>query len=182
MKPYGGVDMSHQCIPNLATTGQWVASLNPPAASSYINIGWDDATGVLFCPRRPLELSEWSEVLSYTTPQPSSFKTFPNCKLGEVGPGHSGTFVHFPLYVVSKSVELKFLCPVPFFSYVEWGWDWVHLVCRPLIGLLYQPRMIVECEAVGGMRIGRGNRNTTLSTTNILTWDRTPVAWTMARP
>jgi hypothetical protein len=36
------------------------------------------------------------------------------------------------------------------------------LVRRPLIGLLYQPRMIDDgdCGAVGGMRIGRGNRST----------------------
>jgi hypothetical protein len=40
------------------------------------------------------------------------------------------------------------------------GWDWVHLVRQPLTGLLYQPRMIDvdECGAVGGMRVGRGNR------------------------
>jgi hypothetical protein len=45
---------------------------------------------------------------------------------------------------------------------LEVVWDWVHLVRRPLIGLLYQPQMMVdnECGAVGGMRIGRGNRNT----------------------
>jgi hypothetical protein len=40
----------------------------------------------------------------------------------------------------------------------------VHLVRRPLFGLSYQPRMIDdddgECGAVGGMRIGRGNRST----------------------
>jgi hypothetical protein len=42
------------------------------------------------------------------------------------------------------------------------GWDWVHLVRRPLFGLLYQPRMIDddECGAVGGKRLGRGNRST----------------------
>jgi hypothetical protein len=35
------------------------------------------------------------------------------------------------------------------------------LVRRPLIGLLYQLRMIDdECGAVGGMRIGRENRST----------------------
>jgi hypothetical protein len=36
------------------------------------------------------------------------------------------------------------------------------LVRRPLISSLYQTRMIddVECGAVGGMRIGRGNRRT----------------------
>jgi hypothetical protein len=40
--------------------------------------------------------------------------------------------------------------------------DWVHLVYRSLlIDLLHQPRMIDdECEAVGGMRIGKGNRST----------------------
>jgi hypothetical protein len=38
------------------------------------------------------------------------------------------------------------------------GWVWVHLVLRPLFGLLYQPRMIDdECGLVDGMRIGRGN-------------------------
>jgi hypothetical protein len=36
------------------------------------------------------------------------------------------------------------------------------LVRPPLTCLFYQPRMIDddECEAVGGMRIGRGNRST----------------------
>jgi hypothetical protein len=59
------------------------------------------------------------------------------------------------------------------------GWDWVHLVRRPLFGLLYQSWMINddECEAVCGISIGRGGRSTrekiwpsaTLSTMN-LTW------------
>jgi hypothetical protein len=40
------------------------------------------------------------------------------------------------------------------------GCDWVHLVLRPLFGLLYQPQMIDDCEAIGGMRIGRGNWST----------------------
>jgi hypothetical protein len=42
------------------------------------------------------------------------------------------------------------------------GVGWIHLARRPLIGLLYQPLMIDddECGAVGGMRIGRGNRST----------------------
>jgi hypothetical protein len=48
-----------------------------------------------------------------------------------------------------------------FFCFLGWG-ETVHLVRRPLIGLLYQPRMIDddECGAIGGMRIGRGNRST----------------------
>jgi hypothetical protein len=59
---------------------------------------------------------------------------------------------------------------------VSWGgvrWDWVHLVCWPLLNLLYQPRMMDDnkCGALRGM-IGRGNQSTktcpsvTLSTTN----------------
>jgi hypothetical protein len=42
------------------------------------------------------------------------------------------------------------------------GWDWVHLVRRPLSGLLYQPWIIGddECGAVGGMTIGMENRST----------------------
>jgi hypothetical protein len=48
-----------------------------------------------------------------------------------------------------------------FFNFFGVGWDWVHLVRRPLIGLSYQPRTIDdECGAVGKMRIGRGNRST----------------------
>jgi hypothetical protein len=38
------------------------------------------------------------------------------------------------------------------------GWGWAHLACRPLVSLLYQPRMIGdECVAAGGMRTDRGN-------------------------
>jgi hypothetical protein len=44
------------------------------------------------------------------------------------------------------------------------GWDRVHLVLRPLFGLLYQPKMIYDddddCESVDVMRIDRGNRST----------------------
>jgi hypothetical protein len=84
-----------------------------------------------------------------------------------------------------------------FFIYFSHGVDWVNMVRRPLFGLLYQLRMIDdECGAVGGLRIGRGNRSTrrkpapsaTLSTTNP-TWpdpglERGPPqweAWAMAR-
>jgi hypothetical protein len=61
------------------------------------------------------------------------------------------------------------------------------MVRRPLFGLLYQPRLIDgECGAVGGMRIGRGNRNTRRKPAPVplhppqipcdLTWARTPAA------
>jgi hypothetical protein len=57
------------------------------------------------------------------------------------------------------------------------GWDWVHSVRRPLMVLMYQPRMIDEYGAFGGMRVGRGKPeysektcpSATLSITN-LTW------------
>jgi hypothetical protein len=35
-----------------------------------------------------------------------------------------------------------------FFKFLGVGWDWVHLVRRPLFGLLYQPRMIDNDESV----------------------------------
>jgi hypothetical protein len=36
------------------------------------------------------------------------------------------------------------------------GWDWVHLVCQPLIGLLFHLQLTDEYGSVGGMGIGRG--------------------------
>jgi hypothetical protein len=72
-----------------------------------------------------------------------------------------------------------------FFFFSFFRWDWVHLVRRPIFGLLYQPRMIDdgECGVVGGMRIGRGNRSTRRKPASVplyppqiphdLTWDRT---------
>jgi hypothetical protein len=91
-----------------------------------------------------------------------------------------------------------------FLSFRGVGWDWVYLVRRPLIGLLYQPRMIDdECGAVGEIWIGRGNRSMRKKSAPVplrpsqiphdLTWVRTRAAasavgsrrltaWTMARP
>jgi hypothetical protein len=47
------------------------------------------------------------------------------------------------------------------FQFLGVGWDWVHLVRRPLVGLLYQPRMIHDkCGVVCGMRMDKGNRST----------------------
>jgi hypothetical protein len=91
------------------------------------------------------------------------------------------------------------------FQFLGLRWDWVHLVRRSLIGLLYQPRVIDddECGALGGMRIDRRNRRTRRKTSparvplfppqipHELTWARTRVAavgsrrlmaWAMARP
>jgi hypothetical protein len=89
-----------------------------------------------------------------------------------------------------------------FFYILGVGRNWVHLVLRPLTGLLYQPRMIdEECGAVGGVRIGRENRSTRwkpetvplcpLQILHDLSWARTRAvavgsrrltAWAMARP
>jgi hypothetical protein len=47
-----------------------------------------------------------------------------------------------------------------FFIIFSWG-ETVHLVLRPLFGLLYGPQMIDDdCGAIDRMRIGRGNRST----------------------
>jgi hypothetical protein len=66
--------------------------------------------------------------------------------------------------------------------------DWVHLARRPLFGLSYQPRMMMDdddCGAIGGM-IGRGNQSTRRNPVPVplcppqiphdLTW-----AWTLCR-
>jgi hypothetical protein len=84
------------------------------------------------------------------------------------------------------------------------GWQWFHLVRRPLTGLLYQPRIKDdddECGAVGGMRIVRGNRGNRRKPAPVLfcppqikhdlTWaptratalgSRRLTAWAMAQP
>jgi hypothetical protein len=54
---------------------------------------------------------------------------------------------------------------VSFFSFLGVGWDWVHLVHRPLTGLMYQPRMLgdecvgqsVEWELAGETEVLREN-------------------------
>jgi hypothetical protein len=87
-------------------------------------------------------------------------------------------------------------------KFLGMGWHSVHLIRRPLTGLLYQPRMIDdECGAVGGLRIGGGNRNTQKEPAPVplcppqiphdLTWawtravamgSRRLTAWALARP
>jgi hypothetical protein len=115
-------------------------------------------------------------------------------------------FVHRKTYdwvTVVYYTILKFISRSLFF-FLGWGWDWVHLVRRPLTGLFYHPRMIdddEECGAFDGMRIGRGNRSTRRKPAPVplcpsqiphdLTWARTRAsavgsrrltAWAMARP
>jgi hypothetical protein len=74
----------------------------------------------------------------------------------------------------------------PLLSFHVVGWDWVHLLRRPLVGLLYQPRMINEYGAFSWKRTGRGNGSTWRKPTPVplcppqiprdLTCDRTRVA------
>jgi hypothetical protein len=59
----------------------------------------------------------------------------------------------FPLRIIIELLILQ----------TSWTRDQpVHLVLRPLFGQLCQPQMIddSDCRAIGGMRIGRGNRST----------------------
>jgi hypothetical protein len=67
-------------------------------------------------------------------------------------------------------------------------WNWVQVVRRPLIGLLYQPRMIDEYRAFGKMGIGRGDRSTRRKPAPVPLFppvsaveSRQPTAWAMAR-
>jgi hypothetical protein len=62
--------------------------------------------------------------------------------------------------VCVSNAEFGDLSRIFFFEFLEVEWDWVHLVRRPLFGLLYQPRMIDEYGVFGGMIIGKGNRST----------------------
>jgi hypothetical protein len=90
--------------------------------------------------------------------------------------------------------------PTIFFNSSRWG-ETVHSVRRPLVSLLYQPGMINEYGAFGGMRIGRRNRSNRIKPAPVLlyppqiphdlTWDRTLAdavgswrlsAWGMAQP
>jgi hypothetical protein len=59
---------------------------------------------------------------------------------------------------VYVSINRINLWEVKFFSLM--GSNWVHLVLRPLFSLLHQPKKKDDCGAIGGMRIGRGNRCT----------------------
>jgi hypothetical protein len=66
------------------------------------------------------------------------------------------------------------------------GWDWVHLISRLLLGVLYQLLMMTtigQCGAIGGMRADMWNRSTRKKPTSVphfapndLTWDRTRAA------
>jgi hypothetical protein len=89
---------------------------------------------------------------------------------------------HVLLYLTTLTVFIVFIFLM--------GWDWVHLVLRPLFGLWYQPWMIDDDEC----KIGRGNRSTGRNPTPVPlcppqishdpTWARTRrlTAWAMARP
>jgi hypothetical protein len=64
-----------------------------------------------------------------------------------------------------KRFVITLIAPQTLFYFLKFcgmGWNWAHLVSRPLIGLLYLPRMIDDDEygAVGGMRNGKGNQST----------------------
>jgi hypothetical protein len=74
-----------------------------------------------------------------------------------------------PCYVIvarntlhSRPTWIHQILTWPFFKFLWVGVSWVHLVRRPVLGLLYQPQMLDDdgCGAVGGMRICRGNRST----------------------
>jgi hypothetical protein len=48
--------------------------------------------------------------------------------------------------VTVTSKDRRWLKAFSDFLFLGMGWDWVHLVRRPLLGLLYQPRMRRRCS------------------------------------
>jgi hypothetical protein len=105
----------------------------------------------------------------------------------------------------SEAETAETTCPVTnsvyFFGGVSWGGVRLSPPGTSATDLLYQPRTIDECAAIGGMRIGRGNRSTRRKPAPVplcppqiphdLTWTRTRAAavgrrqltvWAMARP
>jgi hypothetical protein len=75
--------------------------------------------------------------------------------------------LHFVMLNLSNTMSPSFylLCGCSFYPF-GMGSEYVHWVRWLLVTLLYQPRMIYECGAVGGMS-GEGNRSTCrLSATN----------------
>jgi hypothetical protein len=79
-------------------------------------------------------------------------------KSGGDPPSKPTTYAFYEQFYVTGSCE-----KVPLVQTLgtEMRCEWVHLVRRPLFGLLSQPWMIDEgCGAVSGMRISRGNGST----------------------
>jgi hypothetical protein len=69
-------------------------------------------------------------------------------------------FLPFSHIDCSVCFTLSFFKWHQLFLFCWGGGETFHVVRRPRIGLLYQPRMVDdECGAVGGMKIGRGNRS-----------------------
>jgi hypothetical protein len=78
---------------------------------------------------------------------------YSSCKISRWHPGIRRN----KMRKITENRLLGFPANIFFLNFLGW---W-YLVRRPLIGLFYQLRMIYnECGAVGGMRIGRGNRST----------------------
>jgi hypothetical protein len=109
--------------------------------------------------------------------------------------------IKFQSNVELKPIILKFKHTTYFFLVSLGGVRLSPLGTSATVGLLYQPRMMDDdYGAVGGMRIGKGNRSTRIKPTPVplcppqiphdLAWDRTRAAavgsqrlaaWAMAR-
>jgi hypothetical protein len=74
-------------------------------------------------------------------------------------------YTHLDVSTQKMFRSISKILPTPFFWFLGVGWEWVHLLYRQLIGLLYQPRMIDDddddgCAEVGGIKIDKGKRGT----------------------
>jgi hypothetical protein len=138
--------------------------------------------GVAMMLEVPLGTTIWVPVgLQATFFSDCSHYSFPN-------PYMLATYYHFPISHGSLCINPVLPHGFPKVHnraiFFLMGWDWVHLVLRPLFCLLYQLQMIDDdCGANGGMRIGRGNQSTRKKPAPVpvcqpqipyyLIWDRT---------
>jgi hypothetical protein len=99
---------------------------------------------------------KWCSVLSWTT---RKTRLYPFCFLGNERA--FGIYASLGLVCGVRLAVNVFMSPVMVEISITPP-SFLGRVRRPLIGQLYQPRMIDddECGAVGGMRVGRGNRST----------------------
>jgi hypothetical protein len=90
---------------------------------------------------KPISINEKVDIINEANTYPSVFCTKIAKQIG----------------ITALTLNTVMTAPLFFF----WGWgETVHLVHWPPTGLLYQPQMIDEYGAFGGIRIGRRNQST----------------------
>jgi hypothetical protein len=97
-----------------------------------------------------------SELKHQVLTEESGLEEWPQKSLRDFPKRHGVPVLSFKFTSFSKKT---LQCLNVFIYFLGVGWDLVHLICQSVIGLLYQPWMIDQYGAIGGMRISRGNRS-----------------------